>query len=211
MKKIVLFVLAAIMKVVNKVYPYGLNQRIIGYIDTLYTLWIRNSLGEVGDKTLFKKPICLQGGGNRNIRIGSRNTFQENCILGCWAHHGNEYYDPEIVIGNNCNFGEYCHITAINRITIGDGLLTGRFVYIGDNAHGGLSREESVIPPIKRKLISKGDISIGNNVWIGDKVTILGGVNIGDNVIIGANSVVLHDVPSNSVAVGAPAIIVKSI
>ena len=86
-----------------------------------------------------------------------------------------------------------------HKITIGDGLLTVRFVYIGDNSHGGLSWEEAEIPPEKRKLKSKGEIMIGKNVWIGDKYTILGGVTIGDNVIIGANSVVPHDIPSNSV------------
>ena len=42
-------------------------------------------------------------------------------------------------------------------------------------------------PPSKRKLTSKGAIIIEDNVWIGDKVTILSGVTIGVNSIIGAN------------------------
>lgn len=52
---------------------------------------------------------------------------------------------------------------------------------------------------------------MGCNVWIGDKVTILGGVTIGDNVIIGAGSIITHDIPSNSMAAGAPAKVVKKI
>jgi len=115
------------------------------------------------------------------------------------------------VIGDNCSIGEYAQITAINKITIGDGLLTGRYVYIGDNSHGGLSREEAIVPPVRRKLKSKAEIKIGRNVWIGDKVTILGGVSIGDNAIVGANSVVTKDVPSNCVAVGMPARVVKKL
>ena len=52
---------------------------------------------------------------------------------------------------------------------------------------------------------------IGRNVWIGDKVTILGGVTIGDNVIIGAGSIVTLDIPSNSLAGGSPARVIRSL
>ncbi|WP_255402065.1 DapH/DapD/GlmU-related protein [Prevotella sp. tc2-28] len=90
-------------------------------------------------------------------------------------------------------------------------MLTGRFVYIGDNAHGGLSLEEAETPPARRHLTSKGEIKIGRNVWIGDKVSIFGGVTIGDNVIIGAGSIVTHDIPSNSMAAGMPARIIKQL
>jgi len=57
--------------------------------------------------------------------------------------------------------------------------------------------------------ISKGPVYIGNNVWCGDNVTILSGVTIGDGAVIGAGSVVTRDVPPFSVAVGAPAKVIK--
>lgn len=47
----------------------------------------------------------------------------------------------------------------------------------------------------------------GNNVDIGAGAKVLGRISIGDNVLIGANAVVLRDVPSNSIAVGVPAIV----
>jgi len=50
-----------------------------------------------------------------------------------------------------------------------------------------------------------GSITIGNNVFIGAKSIILSGVSIGDNSIIAAGSVVSRDIPSNSIAMGAPA------
>ena len=53
-------------------------------------------------------------------------------------------------------------------------------------------------------------IKIGNNVWFGMNVTVLGGVKIGDNVIVGFGSIVTKDIPSNSVAVGVPAKVVCS-
>lgn len=52
-------------------------------------------------------------------------------------------------------------------------------------------------------------VTIGNNCWIGGSVTILPGVSIGDNVTIGAGSVVVKDIPSNCVAVGNPARVIK--
>lgn len=198
------------LRIVSYIYTYGINERIKSYRKTLYSLWIRQFLGEVGENSSFTRPLLLQGGGQHRIKIGSHTNFDHHVILGCRERYGmDDAYSPEIIIGNHCSIGEYCHITAINKIVIGDGLLTGRFVYIGDNAHGSLSWEEAEIPPANRKLKSKGGIIIGRNVWIGDKVTILGGVTIGDNVIIGAGSIVTHDLPNNCIAAGMPAKIVK--
>jgi len=64
------------------------------------------------------------------------------------------------------------------------------------------------------KSMNKADIirrvNIGNCVFIGTNAVILPGVSIGSNVIIGAGSVVTHDIPDNSVAVGVPATVIKS-
>ena len=54
-------------------------------------------------------------------------------------------------------------------------------------------------------------IHIGNHVWIGGNVAVLPGVTIGDHCVIGAGSVVKHDIPSGTVAVGNPCKPVRSI
>lgn len=54
---------------------------------------------------------------------------------------------------------------------------------------------------------SKGTVSIGNDVWIGQEAKILSGVTIGDGAIIGAFAVVTKDVPAYGVAVGNPAVV----
>lgn len=179
--------------------------------DSLYSLWISNFLGAVGRNSKISYPCKLWGGGSKNIYIGEATTIQGHSILGAWVRYAGELFSPTITIGDGCNIGEHTHITAINKITIGNGLLTGRYVYIGDNSHGGLSWEEANIPPIRRKLQSKGEVEIGNNVWIGDKATILAGVVIGDNVIVAANSVVTKSVPSNTIVAGSPAKIIKQL
>ena len=99
----------------------------------------------------------------------------------------------------------------MNELIIGDNLLTGSYVSIIDNNHGkNKTIEEMMVPPSERDLYSKGPIHIGNNVWIGDKASIFGGVTIGDGAIIGANSVVTHDIPAYSVAVGNPAKVIRT-
>lgn len=55
---------------------------------------------------------------------------------------------------------------------------------------------------------SSGSVKIGNNVGFGMDCMVLKGVTIGDNCFIGAGSVVSHDIPSNSIAVGRPAKVV---
>ena len=204
--------LRILFRILTFLYTYKLHQRLTGYKNTLYTLWIRNFIGHLGEHSRICYPCSLQGGGQHNISIGDYTTIQGTSILGCWTKYGNQQFpNASITIGNHCSIGEYNHITACNKITIGDGLLTGRYVIISDNSHGGLSEEEANIQPSLRDLKSKGEVVIGNNVWLGDKVAVLSGVHIGNNVIVAANAVVTKDIPDNCVVAGVPASVVKNI
>jgi acetyltransferase-like isoleucine patch superfamily enzyme len=220
MKKVIKAFLANIMLIVSKVYSYNLSTRFSIWRDFFYTEWLKPFLGCLGDHSSIQYPCSLQGGGARHISIGHHTCLQRHGILGCWekykarAADGSEIeqkFHPKLIIGSYCNIGEYTQITACKKIIIGDGLLTGRYVYIGDNSHGRLSMSGNQISPSDRELISKGEIIIGNNVWIGDKATILGNVHIGDNVIIAANAVVTKDVPSNTLVGGVPAKVIKNV
>lgn len=148
--------------------------------------------------------------GLRRVYIGKGTSIGKGVILTAWEQYGENHYSPTIKIGENCNIGQYNHISAINNITIGNNVLTGRYVYISDNSHGKSEVSEQNIPPIRRQLYSKGSVIIGHNVWIGENVCVLAGVRIGNGAIIGANAVVTHDVPPHSVAVGVPAKVVKT-
>lgn len=116
-----------------------------------------------------------------------------------------------MIIGDNCNFGEFNHITCLNRIIIGNGVLTGRFVLITENSHGRTNGEDIGLPPEQRCIVSKGAVIIGNNVWIGDKVSIMPNVTIGEGAIIAANAVVTHNVPPYTLVAGCPAKVMKKI
>jgi len=97
-----------------------------------------------------------------------------------------DYYDPDIpqgrvIIGKNC---------AIAR---------GVVFVCGGNHYKAVGGES----------YSKGNITIGDNVWIGTEATIMSGVTVGEGAFIGAKSVVAKDVPAMAVVVGNPARVIK--
>ena len=114
-------------------------------------------------------------------------------------------YGKQISVGRR--FFANFNLTILDEapVTFGDDCFIGPNVSIYTACHSTdpverNSRREWALP-----------VTIGNNVWIGGSVVILPGVTIGDNVTIGAGSVVVHDIPSNSIAVGNPCRVVKSI
>ena len=160
-------------------------------------------------KGYLNRPADLRG--LKYVIVGKGTSFGKNSKITAWTSYRGISHAPCINIGSNCHFGKNCHITAINEITIGNNILTGEYVIISDNSHGDLTISQQTLPPGDRPLSSKGAIRIGNNVWIGDKVSILAGVTIGDGAIIASTAVVTHNVPENCIAGGVPAKVIKRI
>ncbi|MCL2074010.1 MAG: acyltransferase [Marinilabiliaceae bacterium] len=208
MKRIVIDILSGIFYVVHCLYSYKLSAKFKKINNRLYTLWIRNNIPKIGYNSIIGRDCTLKGG--KYIEIGENTTIGRHSVITCWDKYMGDHFSPKIKIGNNCSIGEYCHITSTNSVEIGDGVLTGRRITITDNSHGNPSLiSEMDIPPIKRKIYSKGKVKIENNVWIGDKASIMAGVHVGKSSIIAANSVVTKDVPDYSIVAGAPAKVVK--
>ena len=95
---------------------------------------------------------------------------------------------------------EGVEITCASKITIGKGATIARDVVIRDyDGHTIELPDYQIAKPI----------TIGDNVWIGNRAMILKGVNIGDGAIVGAGSIVTKDVPAGAIVVGNPARVVK--
>ena len=138
-----------------------LFSKLSGFVSCIHSQWICSKL-KCQDCT-FMRPvnnIC----GEKYITIGKGTDFGKQMVLTAWDQYDDDTFSPEIHIGQRCHFGDYVHITAINHITIGNDVLTGRWVTITDNSHGETNHESLTIPPINRRLNSKGPVIIGDNV-----------------------------------------------
>ncbi len=83
----------------------------------------------------FKRPVNFTLG-EQYFSIGERTSFGKFAVITAWDSYEGERFQPEVTIGSHCSFGDYLHLTCINKITIGNGVLTGRWVTITDNSHG---------------------------------------------------------------------------
>lgn len=205
------------------VCPYRFLLLVKGGMRLIRSLWLRNLFKECPSTVRFGKVSFINC--PQHIVIGDGTCFDDNVYLTAWNKYtcfgnsedfSNSYckvqtMNPLMEIGRNCNFGAYNHITCTNRVLVGNNVLTGKWVTITDNSHGQFVKEQLAIPPMLRPIYSKGEVVIGDNVWIGDKATILPGVHIGDGAVVAANAVVTKDVPSNSMVAGNPAIVVRKI
>ena len=109
-----------------------------------------------------------------------------------------------IRIGDYCLICPGVRISAASEITIGDSCMMAQGVLITDaDWHGVYDRSQSVG--------QAAPVRIGNNVWIGDSAIVGKGVTIGDNSIVGAGAVVTKDIPSDVIAAGNPAAVVKKL
>lgn len=159
-----------------------------------------------GQGSLLAKGVKLMS--PQHMAIGDHSSIMSHCVLETCPNAG---LNPCLEIGNHVSLGEYSHVTCARRVVIGNGVLTGRFVLITDNGHGNSLPEETETPPLARKVHSNGPVVVGNNVWIGDKATILPGVTIGEGAVVAANAVVTKDVPPYAVVGGCPAKVLKMI
>ncbi len=116
----------------------------------------------------------------------------------------NATISPTLVIGNNSGIGAN---SIIGRgTTIGDNVMMGPECYIYTRNHA-FSRTD--IPMREQGMQDFKPVTIGNDVWIGARVTILPGVKIGNGCIIGAGSVVTKDMPDFAIGGGNPACVLK--
>ena len=188
-------------------------QPIYKYINIIVNVfiseWYKKKIKSCGSNSKIERNVIIWGG--RNIIIGENTIINKDVSISAWSSYFNQKFSPIIEIGNDCSIGERAHITCIDKIIIGNGVLLGKNVLITDNSHGNSSINELNIFPNQRTLFSKGSVIIEDGVWIGEKASILAGVHIGRNSIIAAHSVVNKDVPENSIVAGAPAKIIKVI
>lgn len=146
--------------------------------------------------------------GMRRISMGRSVFIYDGLWLEAIQNYRGQSFAPKISIGDRVSFSKDVHVTCIERIDIGNGVLFGSRVYVSDHNHGryaGERQSHPAEPPAERELAPGGPVIIEDNVWIGDNVVIVGPARIGAGTIVAANSVVKGDIPSSMMIAGAPA------
>ena len=145
-----------------------------------------------------------------NLIVGS--TIKGKVTIGEGTSVQQSYLSGNITIGKNTSiWGPNTDLYAvINSIQIGNFCSIARNVSIQEYNHNPKKITTYLIgknifsEKWENELVSKGNIEIGNDVWIGAQCVILSGARIGNGAIIAANSVVNGEIPPYAIAAGSP-------
>lgn len=125
-------------------------------------------------------------------------------VKGSLQVNGPSNVNKKTKLGKNVNFNGLS-IRGDGKVTIGDNFHSGPEVLILTRNH---NYDEGDAIPYDDTYIRES-VEIGNNVWVGARVTIIGSVSIGEGAIVQAGSVVVNDVPSCAIVGGNPAKVFK--
>jgi lipopolysaccharide O-acetyltransferase len=189
--------------VCNKIFNVYKTYRFIGFVRLTRDLILSRTI--FSGVRLIRYPWYIRGGDR--ISIGKGFTSGVGLRMDVFGKSP----CARITIGIGVEVGDYVHIAAIDRVTIGSNCLLASKVFITDHDHGVYSGSGQSFNCQKQneKCLNSRPVCIGNNVWIGEGVVILKGVSVGENSIIGAASVVVKNVPANVIVSGSPARIIK--
>jgi acetyltransferase-like isoleucine patch superfamily enzyme len=197
----------------------ALYQREVLYIALLKVLGYGfNTLRSLPLRWVLKAPGLYVGRpyqflGTKYLQIGNDFFARSNLWIEAIPHYKGQNFEPKIKIGHRVAMGDSVHLSCNRRIEIGDDVLFGSNIFVGDHQHGtysGLKQSPPNEAPSARMLsITEEGVDIKARVWIGNNVVILGNVTVGTGAIIAANSVVIQNVPAYSIVAGIPANVKK--
>lgn len=128
----------------------------------------------------------------RGVKLSSGTRLESDVEIG----FGTRVNGALTVKGKGaCRVGRYCALGADIKIITSNHLVSHANIQCSLQRRIGADELD----------VAKGDVKIGNNVWIGDSAVILSGVKIGDGAVIGAGAIVTKDVCNYGVSVGIPA------
>ena len=151
----------------------------------------------IGDNSIIDDYTRMTVMGSNKARI----CIGKNVFFGPYGVCSSR--DACVKINDFTSIGSHCRLGSMNgMLSIGKYVIIGAYSYIGGGNH---SINDLNKPMVLQEFVSKGGVTIEDNVWIGAHVVILDGVKIGKGSVIGAHSLVLKDLPDFSIAFGVPA------
>jgi acetyltransferase-like isoleucine patch superfamily enzyme len=158
----------------------------------------------IGNNVVFddNSVVDAKGESNRGILIGSNVFIGRNTIIYC--------KNGDIEIRDRVSIASNCTMMSANRLVIKEDVMIGGYSYLLSGGEYDYTDKEVRFSD-KNGAPSKGELVIGQNCWVGARVTVLDAASIGDNCVIGACSLVNKPIPAKSLAYGTPAKVMKSI
>ncbi len=158
-----------------------------------------------GRNVTIENNICIDGYASNPLIFGDNVKIGAYSLISCTSHFSK--YGKGLIMGNNSAIGRFAEFGAAGGIEIGDDVIMGSYVSFHSENHN-FSDNKKLIR--EQGVTSKG-IKIGNNIWVGAKVTFLDGCVVGNNCVVAAGAVVKDSFPNNCVIGGVPAKIIKEI
>jgi acetyltransferase-like isoleucine patch superfamily enzyme len=167
---------------------------------------IQNSRNIVfGKSVTIDKHCVIDGFSSEKILIGDCVKIGAFSTLSSTSHLSK--YGKGLRMGNNSAVGQFTEFGAAGGIEIGNDVIMGSYISFHSENHN-FSDTSKLIR--EQGVTSKG-IKLGNNIWVGAKVTFLDGCVVGNNSVVAAGAVVNGTYPDNSIIGGVPAKVLKSI
>jgi acetyltransferase-like isoleucine patch superfamily enzyme len=158
-----------------------------------------------GKNVTIEKHTTIDGYASQKLKFGSGSRIGSYSVVTCTSHLSK--YGKGLSIGSNSAIGQFAEFGAAGGIEIGNDVIMGSYISFHSENHN-FSDTTKLIRD--QGVTSKG-IKLGNNIWVGAKVTFLDGSVIGNNCVIAAGAVVNGVFPDNVVIGGVPAKILKNI
>jgi acetyltransferase-like isoleucine patch superfamily enzyme len=170
----------------------------------IFTILLAPNFFDIGKNTTIIPPFRFANLGL--IKLGNNVCIHSNCWIHALKTQKNDS-SPILTIENNVSIGQNSTISAAKKIIIEEYAFTAPNVYISDHGH---EFHDITLPIAKQGIRNLHEVRIGAHSWLGQNSAILPGASIGKHCVIGANSVVNSNIPDYSVAVGAPAKVIKT-
>lgn len=158
-----------------------------------------------GKNVTIEKHTRLDGYAREKIILGNNVKIGAYSNLLSTSHLSK--YGKGLKMGNNSAIGDFAHFGAPGGIEIGNDVIMGSYISFHSENHN--FNDTSKL--IREQGVSSKGIVLGNNIWVGVKVTFLDGCRIGDNSVVAAGAVVSGEFPNDVVIGGVPAKILKQI
>ncbi len=159
---------------------------------------------QLGSGCTLESGVILDGYAHNGVQIGGHTRIGAHSIISCTSHLS--LVGEGFSIGDDSGIGDYTYIGAAGGVKIGSDVIMGQYVTFHSQEHnyGDCTRL------IRQQGTTQQGITIGDNCWVGARVTFLDGTYVPEGCVVAAGAVVRGTFPPFCVIAGVPARVVRN-